>query len=104
MKTFMLTINATSYPDTTLSRTLSNVAPLGNGVSATAIDATDTATGTIANDDTATLTVADVTVDESAGTMTFTVTLDADVQGGLTVNFATADGSATTADSDYSPA
>ena len=50
------------------------------------VTATDTATGTITNDDgaTAAVTMADASVDEG-GALTFTVTLDAAVSGGLTV-------------------
>ena len=50
------------------------------------VTATDTATGTITNDDGAlpVVTVADASVDEG-GSMTFTVTLDAAVSGGLAV-------------------
>ncbi len=48
------------------------------------ITATDTATGTILDDDTPTLTIADASADEGDG-ITFTVTLDKAVSGGLTV-------------------
>lgn len=60
--------------------------------------------GTIVNDDAATLSINDVTQAEGdAGTTSFdfTVTLDNDVDTGLTVDFASADGSATLADNDY---
>ena len=66
--------------------------------------ADSTATGTIDNDDAATLTINDVTLAEgNSGTTTFTfnVTLSAAVDTGLTVNFGTVDDSATTNDSDY---
>ena len=46
---------------------------------------TTTATGTIIDNDTATLTIDDVTVDEAGGTATFTVTLSNDVQNNFTV-------------------
>ena len=65
------------------------------------IDISDTATGTIANDDSAALTIENVTQDENAGAMTFTVTLSEAVQGGLTVKYATTDATATTLDNDY---
>ncbi|WP_197998444.1 tandem-95 repeat protein, partial [Gimesia aquarii] len=58
------------------------------------------ALGTISNDDSATLSIADLTVNENAGTATFTVTLDQAVQGGLTIDWATADGTAV-AGTDY---
>jgi Calx-beta domain len=75
-----------------------------NTVSNAAVAITDTATGTITNDDTAAVTIADVSVTEGnsgASAMTFTATLNNTVQGGFSVNYATANGSATTADSDY---
>ena len=50
----------------------------------TTVTATDTGTGTINNDDGATVTVNDADADEGDG-ITFTVTLGAAVQGGLTV-------------------
>ena len=48
------------------------------------VTVTDTGTGTINNDDSATVTVNDASADEG-DSMTFTVTLDKAVQGGLTV-------------------
>ncbi|WP_232105496.1 Calx-beta domain-containing protein [Gimesia panareensis] len=56
--------------------------------------------GTITDDDSATLSIADMTVNENAGSATFTVTLDQAVQGGLSVDWTTADGTAV-AGSDY---
>ena len=50
----------------------------------TAVGAADTATGTIRNDDVPTLTIADAFASEG-DSLTFTVTLDAAVSGGLTV-------------------
>ena len=50
----------------------------------TTVTATDTATGTIEDDDRAAVTVADAKADEGES-ITFTVTLDKAVQGGLTV-------------------
>ncbi|MBL0731034.1 immunoglobulin-like domain-containing protein [Piscinibacter sp. HJYY11] len=56
-------------------------------------------TGTITDDDaTPTLSVNDIIVNEAAGTATFTVTLSAPSGQTVTVNYATADGTATTAD------
>lgn len=61
--------------------------------------------GTITNDDAQpTLAIADASITEGAsGTslMTFTVTLTGTSQSNVTVNYATADSSATTADTDY---
>jgi len=63
------------------------------------------AIGTILNDDTAVLTIADMTQAEDGGSpMTFTVMLSHAVQGGLTVDYQTTDGSATVGDNDYDPA
>ena len=55
---------------------------------------TDTATGTITNDDGATVTIADASADEG-DSMTFTVTLSKAVSGGLTVTPGFTDGTAT---------
>src|SRR5207237_1060030 len=59
--------------------------------------------GTITNDDTATLTRSE---ERRVGkeNMVFQVVLSADVQSGVTVNYATANGSATVTDSDYTAA
>ncbi|MEL7314787.1 MAG: Calx-beta domain-containing protein, partial [Cyanobacteria bacterium J06559_3] len=63
---------------------------------------TDTATGTITDNETPppSLAIADVTVDENAGTATFTVNLSAAANQIITVDYATADDTAT-AGSDY---
>ncbi|HEX8126552.1 MAG TPA: Calx-beta domain-containing protein [Allosphingosinicella sp.] len=75
-----------------------------SGVAAS-IGANATATGTITNDDTPVLTIADVTASEgNGGTVTyiFTVSLDRPAPtGGVTFDIATADDSATTANGDY---
>ena len=57
------------------------------------ITATDTGTGAINNDDSATVTVNDANADEGNG-VTFTVTLDTAVQGGLKVTPGFTDGTA----------
>ena len=81
-KSFTVTTTEDAYaePDETFTVGLSV-----SGTS-TAVTATDTATGTITNDDGAlpVLTVADASVDEG-GSLTFTVMLDKAVSGGLTV-------------------
>ena len=65
------------------------------------------ATGTVINDDTATLTLAGVSATQDEGTggtstsFEFSVTLDNDVQDGLTVAYTTNDGTALVGDSDY---
>ena len=72
----------------TVGLTVSNVP---EGVT---ITATDTGTGTINNDDSAIVTIADTSASEGAS-MTFTITLDKAVQGGLTVTPSFTDGTAT---------
>ena len=57
---------------------------VGLSVSNSSVTATDTGTGTIDNDDSAAVTVNDASADEGES-LTFTVTLGAAVQGGLTV-------------------
>jgi type IV pilus assembly protein PilY1 len=64
----------------------------------------DQGLGTINNNDAATLTVEDISQNESAGDMTFTATLSAAVQGGLTVDYDTSNNTATTGDGDYDAA
>ncbi|MCB1716074.1 MAG: tandem-95 repeat protein, partial [Candidatus Competibacteraceae bacterium] len=90
--------------------TLNNSALDPAAVTVSSVDAgtvgasTDTGTGTIENDDTATLTIDNVTLTEGdAGTtaFVFTVTLDTAVDGGLAVAYTSNDGTATLADSDY---
>ena len=58
--------------------------------------------GTIVNDDSAAVTIANVSGNEDDGAITVTATLDNAVQGGFTVDLSSADGSATLADNDYS--
>ena len=65
------------------------------------IDTSDGATVTILNDDTATLTIDDVSGNEDDGAIVVTVTVDNAVSGGFAVGLSTADGTATLADSDY---
>jgi hypothetical protein len=81
--------------DETFSLTLSN--PTGTDVTI----GDGTGVGTLTNDDSASVTIADVAVNENDGTATVTLTLDNAVDGGFDVNVSTADGTATTADSDY---
>ncbi len=59
------------------------------------------ATGTIRNDDGATVSILPATADEADGALTFSVTSNAQVTGGFTLDYATADGTAE-AGSDYS--
>jgi urease beta subunit len=78
---------------------------LSNAQNATIADGQ--ATGTIANDDAATLSINDVTLAEGnagATNFIFTVTLNAAVDVAVSVGFSTADGTATTVDGDYAAA
>ena len=68
----------------------------------TTVTATDTGTGTITDDDRAAVTVADASAEEGDA-ITFTVTLSAAVQGGLTVTPSFTDGTADEA-TDYATA
>ncbi len=98
-RTFTVTVNGDTRVEANETFTVSL-----NTVSNAAVSITDIAVGTIVDDDTAAITIADVSLPEgNAGTsvMTFTATLDKAVSGGFTVNYATADGTATTADNDY---
>ncbi|WP_339729543.1 Calx-beta domain-containing protein, partial [uncultured Gimesia sp.] len=58
-------------------------------------------TGTILNDETASLVINDVTVNEETGLAQFEVILDKDVQGNVTVDFETLDSTALSSNSDY---
>ncbi|MEX0363256.1 MAG: gliding motility-associated C-terminal domain-containing protein, partial [Allomuricauda sp.] len=59
------------------------------------------ATGTITDDDTATVTIANASGNEDDGAIQVTATLDLEVDGGFTVQVASSDGTATLANSDY---
>jgi hypothetical protein len=78
--------------------TLSN--PVNGGIGGTGIG-----TGTINNDDAATVTltggIAQSEGNSGTTSYTFTATLNNDVQGGFSVAYTTSDGTATTADNDY---
>ncbi|MBK7030042.1 MAG: tandem-95 repeat protein [Bacteroidales bacterium] len=81
----------------TVIATLSSITSGNSGVT---IGTPDAATVNITDDDAASLAISDVTVSESAGTATFTVTLTGNVQGGFTIDYATADATAVDPD-DY---
>ncbi|MDN5212994.1 cadherin domain-containing protein [Fulvivirgaceae bacterium BMA12] len=66
------------------------------------LGANTTHTYTINNNDNASVTIADISGNEDDGPITVTALLDNAVQGGFTVDVNTADGTATTADGDYS--
>jgi len=88
-------------PNETFNVTLSGLSASSRNV----IFGTTTGTGTITNDDAATVTLTGATAkaEGNSGTVdyTFTATLNNPVQGGLTVAYATNDGTATVADNDY---
>jgi len=85
---------------------ISGLAPGVPGGAGTITTAGSPQSGTITNDDSATLTLSSVSatnLEGNSGTTAFTfdVTLSNAVQGGVTVAYTTDDGSATTADGDY---
>ncbi len=80
----------------TLTVSMSNLSSTTLGV-----DISDGAEVTITNDDAAAVTIEDVSGAEDDGAITLTATLSRAVQGGFTVQVGTSDGTATTADSDY---
>jgi hypothetical protein len=90
------TIDTKLEADETIGLSMNNLA--GTSLS---VDITDGATLTITNDDAAAVTIADVSGLEDGGAITVTLALDFAVQGGFTVDVNTADGTATTADGDY---
>ncbi|MBX7147565.1 hypothetical protein K1X76_00645 [bacterium] len=96
-KTFDVTISNDSVDEGNETYTVT----LSNATNATISDATGT--GTITNDDAATLSVADTTVGEEDGTATVTVSLSNASSQQVTVNYATSNGTAT-AGSDYTAA
>uniref|UniRef100_UPI00248FCC6E HYR domain-containing protein n=1 Tax=Aquimarina aggregata TaxID=1642818 RepID=UPI00248FCC6E len=63
-----------------------------------------TGVGTIINDDSTTVSILDASISEGntgTSTLTFTVELSGEVEDGLTIDYTTVDGTATTANSDY---
>jgi hypothetical protein len=103
--TVLVNGDSTVEPDDSFQLLLAfpgNGAPEGNGPPVLA-----TGTGTIQNDDTATLSISGGSVSEgNAGNtpLSFTLTLSNPVDGAVSVTFATADGTATVADNDYQAA
>ena len=95
------TFTITPTPDTKLEGDETFTISMGSLSGTGTPDISDGATITINNDDIAALTIADVSGNEDDGPITVTVTLDNAVQGGFTVDAATADGTATLADNDY---
>jgi len=94
------TITVTVTPDTKYETDETLVISLTNPLSATL--AISQATGTIQNDDTApTISIVGGSALENNGSLLFTVTLNVASALPVTVTYQTADGTATTADSDY---
>ena len=81
-------------PNETIELTLTNA-------TGAALIADASGTATITNDDSAAVTIADISANEDDGTLTVTASLNNGVQGGFTVNASTTDATATTTDSDY---
>ena len=98
-----ITVNITDdtkvEADETVNFSLGSLVP--NSVLSSDITITDTATLTITNDDSAAITISDVSGNEDEGELTVTVTLDNLVDGGLDVLINSVDGTATVADLDY---
>ncbi|MEC5126218.1 Calx-beta domain-containing protein, partial [Verrucomicrobiales bacterium BCK34] len=94
-QTFTVALNndAIVESDETFTLTLSSLVPVT--APAGSINISDGATGTIENNDSTTVTIADAVLDESGGLMTFTATLGNAVQGGFKVDVIFADGTAT---------
>jgi len=72
-----------------------------NTAPATSIDITDSATGTITDNDAAAVTIENIIINEGDGTATFTVTLNQNVVGGFDVDYILNDGTATGGGIDY---
>ncbi len=96
------TFTVTPTPDNRLEANESLTISQSNlAATSLAVTITDSAIVTINNDDTASVTIADVSANEDDGAITVTATLDNAVQGGFSVDLGTADGTATIADNDY---
>ncbi len=98
-KTFIVPLNDDSIVEgtETFNVSMQNIVPAGT------TDISDTAIGTITDNDQATVTIGDVSVDES-GTISFTAAVDNAVQGGFTVDISFADGTAIGGNVDYNSA
>jgi Ca2+-binding RTX toxin-like protein len=99
--TATVTVNPTA--DATVESNETVILTLAAGTGYT-VGTTTPVTGTINNDDSASISINDVTVSEgNSGTTNavFTVTLSNPVDTSVTLNYSTANGTATTADNDY---
>ncbi|QDV50075.1 Calx-beta domain-containing protein [Gimesia fumaroli] len=98
-KTFTISITDTNLVE--LDETfLVNLANIQSGT-ADVIFSDNLAYVTITDDDQAAISISDLTVDENDGTATLTVSLDNPVDTSISVDYTTADGSATSSSSDY---
>ncbi|MCA2720146.1 Calx-beta domain-containing protein [Microcystis sp. M169S2] len=97
------TVTVDPTADTILESNETVILTLATGTGYT-VGTTTPVTGTINNDDSASISINDVTVSEgNSGTTNavFTVTLSNPVDTSVTLNYSTANGTATTADNDY---
>ena len=100
------TVTVNPFVDTVVEANETVTLTVAAGVGYVATPASSIATSTIANDDSATLTLSSVSAtnpegDSGTTAFTFNVTLNHAVQGGLTVAYTTNDGTATAANNDY---
>ena len=92
--TVLLTNDDIVEPSETITGRLSNLVKNSQDVSLTGGGVSTDATGTITDNDLATLAIDDISVNESAGTATFTVTQTGTVQNDYAVDYSTANSSA----------
>ena len=97
------TVTVDPTADTTVERDETVVVTLSAGSGYAVGTQTAAVTGTIANDDTATFTINNVTVDEGAGTMQFTVSLSNPIDTVAKVNVNFTDVTTNSADFDHTP-
>ena len=97
------TVTVDPTADTTVERDETVVLSLSAGTGYSVGTQAAAATGTIANDDTATFTINNVTVDEGAGTMQFTVSLSNPIDTVAKVNVNFIDVTTNSADFDHAP-
>ena len=81
----------------TFTASLSTQTPLGNR----SVNTSDTGTGTITDNDTATFSIDDVTAGEGDGMLTFTVTTDKPLDIAVTIDVAYSDVSSGASDFDH---
>ncbi len=101
--TLSQTVDVTTNGDTILEEDEAITVSLSNPSSNANLAADFIGTSSFLNDDSATVTIADVSGDEDGGLITVTATLNNAVNGGFSVDVTTSDGTATVANSDYTP-